>query len=432
MRAILANFVTDTSQKHGLKTPSPNMDSKDDEVSTPSSIGQKLRPLPPDRQKRAVSASTAKPILLTNRPTTAPVNRPPYSSTRGESSSSSSPTIDISIPILHRLKPREQTTINKQIAGAIARTSSYEPSCGLYLTVYQEANGMMHKVYTKTPVTPIIGRRPTSQSHKSILWFRKQMLGIVQARTEALNDARRIDSKRFAKEDFNYFLYKYIKQKHLVSVDIHRATQDLVTALEDFKDTPEAQTLRILLTPLNNICLELTLLTLFSRHVEKDIDISLHSPQDLALVLASMRTVETPTVLRSYFMTKLEGYKREHAKDTYQDVIEFLSSLDVEFDGLLSGSKRIQKGPTETTKRPPETPPVPLLIEKASPFTITIAPDKHFDMHESSRRVHFSCKVEGIQFPLDLEERRAERVQLPTEGRDSSELLSFFDLMHLN
>lgn len=245
-------------------------------------------------------------------------------------------------PVLHSMTPRDQVAIKKQLHAAISRSSVFDANAGLFITTYKQANGKEYRIYTKEawPALNAAQQRKPRATGRSILWLRKLISAIISDRyKEIFMGANKKDDCSIS-DDFNCFLFRYMKRRYCTSTEMKKATKELMETLTQHKEEIYSQIFAILLKPLNHMAIEALLVLVYLQYIDKDVKFSVHNTQIYNNVIVKLRQLDISVTIRDFFITQLKQFQQEFKDDTVTDFVQFLVSMDAELDLVVSGQKR--------------------------------------------------------------------------------------------
>lgn len=245
-------------------------------------------------------------------------------------------------PILHNMTPRDQVAVKKQLSAAISRNSVFDASAGLFITTYKQANGIEYRIYTKEawPALNSAQQRKPRTATRSVLWLHKLISAIISDRYKEIFMGTNKKDDYSISDDFNCFLFRYMKKKYCTSSEMKRATKELMETLNQHKETIYSQIFVILLKPLNHTAIEALLVLVYLQYIDKDVKFSVHNTQTYSNVIGKLRQLDISITIREFFVTQLKQFQQEFRDDTVTDFVQFLVSMDAELDLLVSGQKR--------------------------------------------------------------------------------------------
>lgn len=282
-----------------------------------------------------------------------------------------------SYPILHNMTPRDQVAIKKQLNAAISRSSVFDASAGLFITTYKQANGSEYRIYTKEawPSLNSAQQRKPRTTTRSILWLHKLISTIVSDRHKEIFTGANKKEECSISDDFNCFLFRYMKKKYCTSSEMKRATKELMEALSQHKETLPSQIFAILLKPLNHIAIEALLTSIYLQYIDKDTKFTIHNTQIYNSIIGKLRQLDISFALREFFVNQLKQFQQEFKDDTVTDFVQFLVSMDSELDLVVSGQKRPVALDAHRNEKQ---------VHKPSTILKPIEKQQHLQKHDSS------------------------------------------------
>ncbi|EFO65580.1 Hypothetical protein GLP15_1680 [Giardia lamblia P15] len=246
-------------------------------------------------------------------------------------------------PILHSMTPRDQVAIKKQLTAAISRSSVFDSTTSLFITTYKQANGKEYRIYTKEawPALNTAQQRKPRATTRSILWLHKLISAIISDRYKELFMSANKKEDCSISDDFNCFLFRYMKKKYCTSSEMKKATKELMETLTQHKEVIYSQIFAILLKPLNHMAIEALLILVYLQYIDKDANFSVHNPQIYNNIIGKLRQLDISVALRDFFINQFRQFQQEFKDDTVTDFVQFLVSMDAELDLVVSGQKRL-------------------------------------------------------------------------------------------
>lgn len=246
-------------------------------------------------------------------------------------------------PVFHNMTPRDQVAIRKQLTAAISRSSIFDSAANLFITTYKQANGKEYRIYTKEawPALNAAQQRKPRATTRSALWLHKLISAITSDRYKELFLGANKKEDCSISDDFNCFLFRYMKKKYCTSSEMKKATKELMESLTQHREAIYSQIFIILLRPLNHMAIEALLILVYLQYIDKDVNFSIHSAQTYNTVIGKLRQLDISIALRDFFINQLKQFQREFKNDTVTDFVQFLVSMDAELDIVVSGQKRL-------------------------------------------------------------------------------------------